>query len=126
MGAQMENEMSDFKITEAKTVYPNYDERLKEGSVIDLRSNDTEDHKDYENEFMNSTFWGLNCGGGPEFHAIKIDEAAAFTLHINSVAVIPKDIFNCVVAIDEGKSTVDDLMAIYNKHCEAIKAAKAI
>lgn len=82
-----------MKIAETKQIEPSYEERVKEKSVFDLRSNKTPAHKAYDSTIINSCCYGLNHDDGDSFFsAIKIDEADAFTLDIREVAIIPKQL----------------------------------
>lgn len=83
----------DFKMGRDIEKIPEYSERLSDGYVIDFRCRRPDTFVEYKNTFMNSCFYGLNRAGKKgRFMATMVDEAEAFTLHIEHVAILPKDL----------------------------------
>lgn len=73
--------------------HPSYEERLKQNNIIDARGPDV--NCKYTNSITGCDFWGLNHGveDAPNFSATRIDEMNAFTLRMNNIAIIPRELF---------------------------------
>lgn len=96
---------------------PDYKDRVKQGHLVDARSNKTDVHFDYDNNITNSVFWGLNFkDGGASFSVIKIDQADAFTLHVDKVAIIPRDLFSALQSFIDDELPLSELHATYSKY----------
>lgn len=78
---------------QAGNTHTSYEERVRQNNIIDARGPDV--NCKYTSSVIGCTFWGLNHSveDAPNFSATRIDEANAFTLRMNNIAIIPRELF---------------------------------
>jgi hypothetical protein len=111
----MENRM-DFKhskfIGEISDRVP-YAERVEANSIFNFCNIPSKNYKGYENTFTGSIFYGLNNDDDPaKFNAILVDEACAFTLNINEVAIISKQILKDCIDVNKAPKDLLNMLGL--------------